>query len=98
MRAVTSTPRQAELDEARARVTSYQSQQQSLDEQLAADEARLRVLRSDPIMRDANRLSSARDRAGECRVLMNEAAKRELLAGTQLTREAEAAESSARAG
>ena len=82
---------QTELDEARARVTSYQSQQQSLDEQLAADEARLRVLRSDPIMRDANRLSSARDRAGECRVLMNEAAKRELLAGTQLTREAEAA-------
>jgi uncharacterized protein (TIGR02680 family) len=82
---------QTELDEARARVTRYQSQQQSLDEQLAADEARLRVLRSDPIMRDANRLSSARDRAAECRVLMNEAAKRETLAGTQLTREAEAA-------
>jgi hypothetical protein len=39
---------QTELDEARARVTRYQSQQQSLDEQLAADEARLRVLRSDP--------------------------------------------------
>ncbi len=82
---------QAELDEARARVTRYQSQQQSLDEQLAADEARLRVLRSDPIMRDANRLSSARDRAGECRALMNEAAQRESLAATQLTREAEAA-------
>jgi uncharacterized protein (TIGR02680 family) len=82
---------QTELDEARARVTRYQSQQQSLDEQLAADEARLRVLRSDPIMRDANRLSSARDRAAECRVLMNEATKRETLAGTQFTREAEAA-------
>jgi hypothetical protein len=81
---------QTELDEARARVTRYQSQQQSLDEQLAADEARLRVLRSDPIMRDANRLSSARDRAAECRVLMDEAAKRETLAGTQLIREAEA--------
>ena len=82
---------QAELDEARARVIRYQSQQQSLEEQLAADEARLLVLRSDPIMRDANRLSSARDRAAECRVLMDEAAKRETLAGTQLTREAEAA-------
>ena len=42
-------------------------------------------------MRDANRLSGARDRAAECRVLMDEAAKRETLAGTQLTREAEAA-------
>jgi uncharacterized protein (TIGR02680 family) len=82
---------QTELDEARARVIRYQSQQQSLEEQLAADEARLLVLRSDPIMRDANRLSSARDRAAECRVLMDEAAKRETLAGTQLTREAEAA-------
>jgi uncharacterized protein (TIGR02680 family) len=82
---------QTELYEARARVIRYQSQQQSLEEQLAADEARLLVLRSDPIMRDANRLSSARDRAAECRVLMDEAAKRETLAGTQLTREAEAA-------
>ena len=82
---------QTELDEARARVIRYQSQQQILEEQLAADEARLLVLRSDPIMRDANRLSSARDRAAECRVLMDEAAKRETLAGTQLTREAEAA-------
>jgi len=80
---------QTELDEARARVTRYQSQQQSLAEQLAADEARLRVLRSDPIMRDANRLSSARDRAAECRGLMDEAAKRETLAGSQLTRETE---------
>ncbi len=82
---------QTELDEARARVTRYQSQQHSLDAQLAADEARLRVLRSDPIMRDANRLSSARDRAAECRELMDEAAKRETLAGTLLTREALAA-------
>ncbi len=62
---------QTELDEARARVTRYQSQQQSLDEQLAADEARLRVLRSDPIMRDANRLSTARDRPAECRELVD---------------------------
>lgn len=82
---------QAELDEARARVTRHQSHQQSLDEQLAADEARLRVLRSDPVMRDATRLSSARERAAECRMLLDEATAREALAGAQLARETEAA-------
>jgi uncharacterized protein (TIGR02680 family) len=82
---------QAELDEARARVARQQAQQQDLDEHLAADEARLRVLRSDPVMRDAARLSGARERAAECRVLVDEAAKRESLAGAQLTRETEAA-------
>jgi uncharacterized protein (TIGR02680 family) len=82
---------QTELDEARARVARRQAQQQSLDEQLAADEARLRVLRSDPVMRDAARLSGARDRAAECRVLVDEAARREALADGQLTHEAQAA-------
>jgi len=82
---------QTELDEARARVTRYQSQQQSLGEQLAADEARLRVLRADPVMRDAARLSSARDRTTECRALVDEAAKREVRASAQLAREEEAA-------
>jgi uncharacterized protein (TIGR02680 family) len=82
---------QMELDEARARVALHQSDQQSLDEQLAADEARLRVLRSHPVMRDANRLSSARDRAVECRVLLDEAAGRKALADTQFARETEAA-------
>ena len=82
---------QTELDGARARVTRYQSQLQSLGEQLAADEARLRVLRSDPVMRDAVRLSSARDRTAECRVLVDEAAGREASATAQLAREEEAA-------
>jgi uncharacterized protein (TIGR02680 family) len=82
---------QTELEEARARVARHQSDQQSFDEQLAADEARLRVLRSDPVMRDANRLSGARDRAAECRVLVDEAARREALANAQLTREMQAA-------
>ena len=82
---------QAELDEARARVTRYQSQQQSLGEQLAADDARLRVLRADPVMRDAARLSSARDRTTECRALVDEAAKREVRVSAQLAREEEAA-------
>ena len=80
-----------DLDEARARVTRYQSQQQSLGEQLAADEARLRVLRADPIMRDAVRLSGARERATECAALMDEAAARKATATAQLAREEEAA-------
>jgi uncharacterized protein (TIGR02680 family) len=82
---------QTELEEARARVVRQQSQQHSLDEQLAADEARLRVLRSDPVMRDANRISLARDQAAQCRKLADEAAARETLAGAQLAREAQAA-------
>ncbi len=80
-----------ELDEARARVARCQSQQQSLEEQLAADEARLSVLRSDPVMRDAARLADARARAEECRGLVDEAARRNATANVLLTREAEAA-------
>ncbi len=81
---------QTELEEARVRVARSQALQQSLDEQVAADEARLRVLRSDPVMRDANRLSSASERAKECRALVDEAARREATATTQLAREQEA--------
>jgi uncharacterized protein (TIGR02680 family) len=82
---------QTELDEARVRVSHYQTLQQEFDEQLAADEARLSVLRSDPVMRDAVRLADARDRADECRGLVEEAARREAAARAQLTREEEAA-------
>lgn len=82
---------QVELDDARARVTRYQALQQDLDEQLAADEARLGVLRSDPVMRDAVRLAGARERAVECRGLVDEAARREAAARAQLTREEDAA-------
>lgn len=82
---------QDELDEARTRVARCSSTQQRLDEQLAADGARLRVLRSDPVMRDAARLSTARERAAECRILTDEAAGRETSANTQLAREADAA-------
>jgi uncharacterized protein (TIGR02680 family) len=81
---------QTALDEARARVSRYQSLQQDLDEQLAADEARLNVLRADPVMRDAARLAGARDRAVECRGLADEAARREASARAQLTREEDA--------
>jgi uncharacterized protein (TIGR02680 family) len=82
---------QTELDEARAQVARHQSNQQSLDERLAAAEARLQVLRSDPVMRDANRLSSARERAAQCRMLVDEAAEREATADSVLGRETEAA-------
>lgn len=81
----------AELEEARTRVSRTQSLQQELDERLAADEARLGVLRADPIMRDAVRLAGARERADECRGLVTEAARRESAARAQLTREADAA-------
>jgi uncharacterized protein (TIGR02680 family) len=83
---------QSELDEARARVIRYQSLQQELDEQLAAAEARLGVLRSDPVMRDAVRLAGARERAVECRGLADEAARREATARAQLAREEQAAQ------
>ncbi len=78
---------QTELDEAIAQVSRYQSLQQDLDEKLAADEARLTVLRSDPVMRDAARLAGARDRAIECRGLVAEAARRETSARAQFKRE-----------
>ncbi len=80
-----------ELEEARDRVSHYQSQRQILEERLAADDARLGVLRSDPVMRDATRLANARARAEECRGLVDEAARREATARVQLTREAETA-------
>ena len=64
---------------------------EGLDERIAADEARLGVLRSDPVMRDAVRLAGARDRAVECRGLVQEAARREGAARAQLTREEDAA-------
>jgi uncharacterized protein (TIGR02680 family) len=82
---------QLELDEARAKVARYQSQQQSLDEQLAADDARLDVLRADPVMRDAARLAGARERELECRALALEAGQRETTARAQLLREEGAA-------
>ena len=82
---------QVELDEARATVARHQSDQQNHEERIAADEARLRVLRADPVMRDAARLSAARDRATECRLLVDEAAGREASASAQLLRETEAA-------
>jgi uncharacterized protein (TIGR02680 family) len=83
---------QAQVDEARVRVSRYQSMQQDLDERLAADEARLSVLRSDPVMRDAARLEGARQRAAECRGLADEAARREAAARAQLAREEDASD------
>ncbi len=82
---------QQELEDARAKVARCFSNQQTFDEQVAADMARLRVLRSDPVMRDAARLFAARERAAECRTLADEAAGRETSAKAQLVREAEAA-------
>jgi uncharacterized protein (TIGR02680 family) len=82
---------QLELEEARARVARYQSQQQTLGEELAGLEARLRVLRADPVMRDAVRLADARERTAQCRTLVDEAARRETKAAGQLAREEAAA-------
>ncbi|MCC7080314.1 MAG: TIGR02680 family protein, partial [Burkholderiales bacterium] len=77
-----------ELESARSRVARWQLTQQELDQQLAADAARLRVLQSDPVMRDAARLSAARDRAQECGTLTDEARAREKSAQAQLVQEA----------
>jgi len=79
---------QAELDRARAKVTQWQSTQQELDQQRSADEARLRVLRADPVMRDAAQLSAARERAQECGRLADEAQTRAKNAHGQLVHEA----------
>ena len=82
---------QEELENARSKVSRWQSSQQELDQKLAADGARLRVLQSDPVMRDAARLSVARERALECRTLADEARAREKTAHAQLDQEAAAA-------
>ena len=82
---------QETLENARSKVSRWQSTQQELDQQLAADGARLRVLQSDPVMPDAARLSTARDRARECRTLADEARAREKNAHAQLVQEAVAA-------
>lgn len=76
-----------ELESARSGVARWQSTQQELDQQLVADAARLRVLQSDPVMRDAARLSAARDRARECRMLADEARARNKSAQAQLVQE-----------
>jgi uncharacterized protein (TIGR02680 family) len=81
---------QETLENARSKVSRWQSTQQELDQQLAADGARLRVLQSDPVMRDAARLSTARDRARECRTLADEARERAKSAHGQLVQEAAA--------
>lgn len=79
---------QKELEEAREKVIRYRSQEQRLDEQLAAHAARLRVLQSDPVMRDAARIGEARRWATECRTLSAQAAMRETSAREQVDREA----------
>jgi uncharacterized protein (TIGR02680 family) len=80
-----------ELEKARARVSRWQLAQQELEQQLVADTARLRVLQADPVMRDATRLSDAREKARECRTLAEEAQAREKNAHAQLVQEAAAA-------
>ena len=79
-----------ELDGARAKVSQSLAREQQLDEQLAADGARLRVLQADPVMRDAARMSEARRWATECSTLANAATLRETSAFGQLERESAA--------
>lgn len=79
-----------ELEKARSRVSRWQLAQQELEQALAADAARLRVLQADPVMRDAARLSDARGKARECQTLAEEAREREQSAHTQLVQEAAA--------
>ncbi|MGC1457193.1 MAG: TIGR02680 family protein [Steroidobacteraceae bacterium] len=80
-----------ELEKARSKVSHWQSTQYELEQQLAGDAARLRVLQSDPVMRDATRLSDAREKARECKSLADEARAREKNTHEQLVRETTAA-------
>jgi uncharacterized protein (TIGR02680 family) len=79
---------QEELEKARANVLRCQAAQQELDQQLAADAARLRVLQADPVMRDAAALSAAREQVGQCRTFASDTDTRQNSAHTQLTQEA----------
>jgi uncharacterized protein (TIGR02680 family) len=80
-----------ELEKARSKVSRWQSAQQALEQTLAGDAARLRVLQADPVMRDATRLSDAREKARESKALADEAHAREKSAHVQLVQEADAA-------
>ena len=81
-----------ELETARSKVSSWQSTQQELDQKLATDGARLRVLQSDPVMRERRRLSDARNKTRECKALADEARAREKSAHDQFVQEAAAAQ------
>jgi uncharacterized protein (TIGR02680 family) len=80
---------QKELEDAREKVARCLANEQRLDEQVAADGARLHVLRSDPVMRDAARIAFARERAAACRTLAEEATRRLASTLAQSEREAE---------
>ena len=65
----------AALEQAREQVVSWRNQEHQLDEELAADDAQLGVLREDPAMHDAKRIEDARRFAEQCRVRANEGAQ-----------------------
>jgi uncharacterized protein (TIGR02680 family) len=72
---------QAELDAARSAVARHEHARGLLEEELAADGARLSVLQADPVMRDAQRLAAERDREIQ--------ARRELTAAESRVKQAE---------
>lgn len=62
-----------ELEEARTAVAYYQDEAAQSEEQVTADDARLEVLRADPVMREAARIEDARKLAEKCRTNVAEA-------------------------
>ncbi len=64
------------LERAEEKVRHWREQQDYLDDQLAAGRARLEVLQSDPVMRDAGRIADAREMVAKCREAEQEAATR----------------------
>jgi uncharacterized protein (TIGR02680 family) len=79
-----------ELEKTRSAVASLQSTRQELEQLLAGDAARLRVLQAHPVMREAVRLSDAREKAREYTTLAGEALAREQGAHEQYSQEATA--------
>ncbi|MFU8822483.1 MAG: TIGR02680 family protein, partial [Gammaproteobacteria bacterium] len=67
---------EGELEQARAVVERVRNRETALDEQLAADRARLAVLQADPAMRDARRLDDAQEHTRRCAVGERDAGER----------------------
>lgn len=77
----------AELDRAREHVAACLARQQTLDEQVAIDVARLDVLKQDPLMRDAARIEETRREAQLWRESAAEAEQRMLAASARADEE-----------
>ena len=75
------------LAEARAAVERWKNDATRLEEELAADTERIRVLETHPTMQDARRIDDARVRAADCTEALTDADRRFASARSRLTEE-----------